>query len=82
MLLFIANNQILFFCISILTMKMNRHIFFIRICKREESIMLYPICACSYVVRYSMYKKDSSTRMRHSQSFLNSIYMKDLVFEL
>jgi hypothetical protein len=46
MLLFIANNWILFFCISILNMRRNGHIFLIRICKRAESTMLYLTCAC------------------------------------
>jgi hypothetical protein len=44
--------------------------------------MLYPTCACSCPVRYSMYKEDSLTRTIHYLSFLNSGYMKYLVFEL
>jgi hypothetical protein len=53
-------------------MRRNWHIFLIRICKRAESTMLYPTCACSCAVRYSMQMEDSSTRT----------VMKDLVFEL
>jgi hypothetical protein len=63
-------------------MRRNGHIFLIRICKRERLTMLYPICACSCTVRYSMQKKDSSTRMTPKQSFLNYADMKDLVFQL
>jgi hypothetical protein len=61
----LINNRILLFFISIIIIRRNVHIFFIRICKSMESIMLYPTCVCSYVMRYSMHKKDSSTRMAH-----------------
>jgi hypothetical protein len=39
-------TEFYFFCISILNMRRNGHIFLIRICKRAESTMLYPTCAC------------------------------------
>jgi hypothetical protein len=62
---FLINNQILLFFISIIIIRRNVHIFFIRICKRMESTMLYLTCVCSYALRYSMHKKDSLIRMAH-----------------
>jgi hypothetical protein len=61
----LINNRILLFFISIIIIRRNVHIFLIRICKRTESTMLYLTCVCSYAVRYSVYKEDSSTRMAH-----------------
>jgi hypothetical protein len=61
----LINNRILLFFINIIIIRRNLHILLIRICKRTESIMLYPTCVCSCAMRYSMHKEGSSTRMTH-----------------
>jgi hypothetical protein len=61
----LINNRILLFCISIVIIRRNVHIFLIRVCKRTESTMLYLRCGCSCDMKYSMHKEDSSTRMTH-----------------